>query len=124
MIGASDLVKDNDQVRHEPYLRGSKVDKMLQDPVKGVLVPLVPEDASSIAAVAVTFMSSAGFGSDGWDGLAGVVAVSAGQALALGDILASLPALPAPVVADYGRQRLRQFLPHDDEIMVQLHRRY
>ena len=98
-----DLVRNSDQGKQGPDWWGSKVDKMLQDPVKGVLGPLVPEDASAVAVVAVTFRPSAGFGPDGWEGLTEVVAVSANQSLALGDVLASLPGLPAPVVADYDR---------------------
>jgi hypothetical protein len=69
---------------------------MLQDPIKGVLVPLAPEELATVAAVPVTFTPGARYSNGAWHGLADVTLVTEDKELPLGPALAFLPTLPAP----------------------------
>jgi hypothetical protein len=74
---------------------------MLQDPVKGVLVPLAPEELAAVAAVPVTFFPCAGWSDGQWYGLQDVALASGTQSLPLASALALLPPLPVPGVTRY-----------------------
>jgi hypothetical protein len=69
---------------------------MLQDPVKGVLVPLAPEELVTVSDVPVALDPVASHGEAGWNGLADVALVQGSARLDLHAALACLPALPAP----------------------------
>jgi hypothetical protein len=84
-------------------LVGAEVEDMLQDPLKGVLVPLAPEDARAVSAVQVTLEPAARFANGSWSGLTDLVARSGDAALPLGAVLAALPALPDPSATSYDR---------------------
>lgn len=74
---------------------------MLQDPVKGILVPLSPEEARATSKIEVGFDPSARFVQGGWLDVSACVARSCGTDLPLGEILAAIPALDDPSAASY-----------------------
>lgn len=74
---------------------------MLQDPVKGVLVPLTPEDAQALADLGLRFDPAARIADGAWVGLDDVVARADQAELAIGPILAGLQPLPALSPASY-----------------------
>lgn len=76
---------------------------MLQDPTKGVLVPLSPEEARGGPASDLGFVPQPRHTGAGWSGLADVTARSGEAELPLAVILATIPALPDPSEVSYDR---------------------
>lgn len=75
---------------------------MLQDPVKGVLVPLVPEEAQALArADQIAFVPDDSYIDDAWKDLSDLKASASIGDVALGRFLHVLPTLPSPEVAAY-----------------------
>lgn len=67
---------------------------MLQDPVKGVLVPLSPDEARALSGVGLRVSPPPVVGKDGWTGLAEAELQSDKGTLALGPLLDGLPNPP------------------------------
>ena len=69
---------------------------MLQDPIKGVLVPLSPAELASVAAVPISVDPDSRFSAGKWLDLDGVTLVAGASRVAFGPALALLNDLPAP----------------------------
>ena len=74
---------------------------MLQDPVKGVLVPLAPDEVETVSSVAVVFDPGASYSHGAWSGLGEVALASADRRFPCCAALAALPALPDPTQVAY-----------------------
>lgn len=76
---------------------------MLQDPAKGVLVPLTPEEARTVSCVIVEISPMPGHSDGSWIGLPDAVARCGEAFVPLAEALAAIPSLPDPSEASYDR---------------------
>mgnify|MGYP001765121677 CR=1 FL=1 len=74
---------------------------MLQDPMKGVLVPLSPEEASAVSAADVTFCPMPKCVDGKWQGCADTVANSKSLKMPLGGVFGLIGDVPASDKASY-----------------------